>query len=64
MLEALLTANQALSDAIQLRDDWQRAAVAAREERDVQERSRYETRIDRSVSILGDTFVACSTDLS
>lgn len=62
MLEALLTANQALSDAAQLRDDWQRAAVAAREERDVQERSCYETRIDCLVSTLGDTFVTCSTD--
>ncbi|KAF8318012.1 hypothetical protein DL93DRAFT_2165419 [Clavulina sp. PMI_390] len=48
MLGALLGANQALTDAIQMRDDWQRAAIAAREERWVEERSRVETRIDRS----------------
>lgn len=50
MLAALLSANQALTDALQLRDDWQRAAIAQREERFVEERSRVETRIDRSVS--------------
>lgn len=50
MLGVLLGANQALTDAIQLRDDWQRAAIAQREERYVEERSRVETRIDRSVS--------------
>lgn len=50
MLGVLLSANQALTDAIQLRDDWQRAAIAHREERFVEERSRVETRIDRSVS--------------
>lgn len=52
MLGVLLSANQALTDAIQLRDDWQRAAIAQREERFVEERSRVETRIDRSVSHL------------
>lgn len=51
MLGALLGANQALTDAIKLRDDWQRAAIAQREERYVEERSRVETRIDRSVSV-------------
>lgn len=51
MLGALLSANQVLTDAIQLRDDWQRAAIAQREERIVEERSRVETRIDRSVSV-------------
>lgn len=50
MLAALLGANQTLTDAIKMRDDWQRAAIAAREERQVEERSRYDTRMDRSVS--------------
>lgn len=51
MLAGLLGANQSLTDAIKLRDDWQRAAIATREERQVEERSRYDTRMDRSVSL-------------
>jgi hypothetical protein len=50
MLGVLLGTNQTLTDAITLRDDWQRAAIAQREERFIEERSRVETRIDRSVS--------------
>lgn len=49
MLGVLLGVNQALTDAIKLRDDWQRAAIAQREEQFIEERSRVETRIDRSV---------------
>jgi hypothetical protein len=51
LLEALLAANQELFEAFRMFSDLERLYITEREEREVHERSKHETRIDRSVSI-------------
>ena len=52
LLAALLGANEELVEAFRIYDDLERLGFAEQEEREVQERSRKETRLDRSVSCL------------
>ncbi|KAG8922707.1 hypothetical protein FRC02_011678 [Tulasnella sp. 418] len=47
LLAALLKANEELTDAFRIYDQLQMLAIAEREEREVQERSRSDTRMDR-----------------
>lgn len=49
LLAALLAANQELLEAFRVYDDLERLALAEKEEREVQERSMVEQRIDRRV---------------
>lgn len=51
LLASLLAANQELLEAFRVYDDLERLALAEREEREVEERSRVEQRIDRRVCL-------------
>lgn len=51
LLAELLAANQELVDAFRVYDEIEQLGVAEREEREVQERSRVETRLDRTVGV-------------
>ena len=50
LLAELLAANQENMEALRAHDEMEQMALAEREEREVQERSRKETRLDRTVS--------------
>jgi hypothetical protein len=49
LLASLLGANQELLEAFRIYDDLERLGVAEQEEREVEERSRKETKLDRTV---------------
>lgn len=55
LLAALLQANQDLTEALREYDDVISLGASEREEREVRERSRKETRLDRTVSFLSAT---------
>ncbi|GJJ09343.1 hypothetical protein Clacol_003565 [Clathrus columnatus] len=55
LLAALLRANEELLEVFRIYDDLQRLGIMEQEEREVQERSRKETRIDRTkITYIGD----------
>lgn len=61
LLAALLAANQELLEAFKIYDDLERLGVAEQEEREVEERSRKEIRLDRTVSAPSTPFLlVCS----
>ena len=51
LLAALLAANQELADVIRIYEDLRRLAEETALEREAEERSKIETRLDRSVSL-------------
>ena len=51
LLATLLAANQALFESIRMHDELQHLAAAERVEREVEERSRIDTKLDRSVRL-------------
>jgi hypothetical protein len=64
LLDALCTANVELNDVFKTYDDIERIAISEREEAEVRERSRVETRLDRSVSPCAFGFFAVSEFVS